>query len=210
MNEVRYRVESGLAWLTLDNPPLNALSHALRRAIVDGLDRAVADPKVHAIVIIGGERAFSSGADIKEFSGGAFYAEPFLPAVCDAIEAAPKPVIAAVGGACMGGGLEVALACHHRVALADAKIAFPEVKLGLIPGAGGTQRFPRLVGHEHALNLIVSGAIVPASLFKGSPLFDVVVDNSGANALRDAAREFASGKKGATVRRVRDLVVKHP
>ena len=212
MKEVGYKVESGVAWLTLNNPPLNALSHALRTAIVQGLDRAVAEPKVRAIVIIGGERAFSSGADIKEFSGGAFYAEPFLPAVCDAIEAAPKPVIAAIGGACMGGGLELALGCHHRVALADAKIAFPEVKLGLIPGAGGTQRFPRLVGLENALNLIVSGATVPASMFKGSPLFDVVTDNSGANALRDAARNFASGlrKKNAPIRRVRDLVVEHP
>src|SRR4029079_5833239 len=104
MKEVRYKVESGLAWLILDNPPLNALSHALRRAIVDGLDRAVADPKVQAIVIIGSERAFSSGADIKEFSGGAFYAEPFLPAVCDVVEAAGKPVIAGIGGAGRGGG----------------------------------------------------------------------------------------------------------
>ncbi|HEX6397869.1 MAG TPA: 3-hydroxyacyl-CoA dehydrogenase NAD-binding domain-containing protein, partial [Steroidobacteraceae bacterium] len=210
MKEVRYKVESGLAWLTLDNPPLNALSHALRKAIVDGLDRAVADPKVKAIVVIGGERAFSSGADIKEFSGGAFYAEPFLPAVCDALEAAPKPVVAAIGGACMGGGLELALGCHHRVALADAKIAFPEVKLGLIPGAGGTQRFPRLVGLENALNLIVSGATVPASMFKGSALFDVLVENTGANALRDAARAFAAGLRGAPIRRVRDLKVKHP
>jgi 3-hydroxyacyl-CoA dehydrogenase len=212
MKEVGYKVESGVAWLTLNNPPLNALSHALRKAVVDGLDRAVADPKVRAIVIIGGERAFSSGADIKEFSGGAFYAEPFLPAVCDAIEAAPKPVIAAISGACMGGGLELALGCHHRVALADAKIAFPEVKLGLIPGAGGTQRFPRLVGLENALNLIVSGATVPASMFKGSPLFDVVADNSGVNALRNAARDFASGlrQQNAPVRRVRDRVVEHP
>ena len=156
MKEVRYKAEKGIAWLTLDNPPLNALSHALRKAIVAGRDRAMADPKVHAIVVIGAERAFSSGADIKEFSGGAFYAEPFLPAVCDALEAAGKPVVAAVGGACMGGGLELALGCHYRVALSDAKIAFPEVKLGLIPGAGGTQRFPRLVGLENALNLIVS------------------------------------------------------
>src|SRR6188768_3806865 len=108
MKAVTYKSESGLAWLSLDNPPLNALSHALRKAIVDELDRAVADPKVYAIIIIGGERAFSSGADIKEFSGGAFYAEPFLPAVCDALEAAPKPVVAAISGACMGGGLEVA------------------------------------------------------------------------------------------------------
>jgi 3-hydroxyacyl-CoA dehydrogenase len=212
MKEVGYKLEGGLAWLTLDNPPLNALSHALRKAIVAALDRAVADPKVRAIVIIGGERAFSSGADIKEFSGGAFYAEPFLPAVCDAIEAASKPVIAAISGACMGGGLELALGCHHRVALADAKIAFPEVKLGLIPGAGGTQRFPRLVGLENALNLIVSGATVPASMFKGSLLFDVVAENSGTNALRDATKDFASKlvKQMAPIRRVRDLTVKHP
>jgi 3-hydroxyacyl-CoA dehydrogenase len=211
MKEVRYQAESGIAWLTLDNPPLNALSHALRKAIIEGLDRAVADKKVYAIVIIGGERAFSSGADIKEFSGGAFYAEPFLPAVCDALEAAPKPVVAAISGACMGGGLELALGCHHRVTLADAKIAFPEVKLGLIPGAGGTQRFPRLAGLENALNLIVSGATVPASMFKGSPLFDVVAENSGAHALRDAARKFAAGlRKQGRPPRARDLDVKHP
>ena len=129
--------------------------------------------KVRAVVIIGNERAFSSGADIKEFAGGAFYADPFLPAVVDIVEAASKPVIAAIGGACMGGGLELALGCHYRVARADAKIAFPEVKLGLIPGAGGTQRFPRLVGLEAALNMIVSGATVPASTFKGTALFDV-------------------------------------
>ena len=105
-------------------------------------------PRCRVVVIIGNERAFSSGADIKEFAGNAFYAEPFLPAVVDIVEAAHKPVIAAISGACMGGGLELALGCHYRVALADAKIAFPEVKLGLIPGAGGTQRFPRLVGLE--------------------------------------------------------------
>src|SRR5262245_15812561 len=209
MKEVGYKVDGGIAWLVLNNPPLNALSHALRKAIVDGLDRAVADAKVHSIVVIGGERAFSSGADIKEFSGGAFYAEPFLPAVCDALEASPKPVIAAISGACMGGGLEVALGCHYRVALSDAKIAFPEVKLGLIPGAGGTQRFPRLVGLENALNLIVSGATVPASMFKGSPLFDAIVDNAGANSLRDAARELAAKlrQEKAPVRRVRDRAV---
>jgi 3-hydroxyacyl-CoA dehydrogenase len=210
MKEVGYKLESGLAWLTLDNPPLNALSHALRKAIVDSLERAVADARVRAIIVIGSDRAFSSGADIREFSGGAFYAEPFLPAVCDAIESAPKPVIAAISGACMGGGLELALSCHHRVALADAKIAFPEVKLGLIPGAGGTQRFPRLVGLENALNLIVSGATVPASLFKGSALFDVLAENSGANALRDAARGFATQLQNGPPRRVRDLTVQHP
>jgi 3-hydroxyacyl-CoA dehydrogenase len=208
MKSLRYKVDAGIAWLTLDNPPLNALSHALRLAVVEGLERAQADAKVRVIVIRGGERAFSSGADIKEFEGGTFYADPFLPAVVDALEAARKPVIAAISGACMGGGLELALGCHYRVALADAKIAFPEVKLGLIPGAGGTQRFPRLVGLESALNLIVSGSTVPASMLKGTALFDVLV----AESLDQAVREFAAKliAQGCPVRRVRDLSVKHP
>jgi len=208
MTSVSIKFDQGIAWLAMNNPPLNALSHELRSGIVAAIDRAVADNKVRAIVLIGNERAFSSGADIKEFAGGAFYAEPFLPAVVDAVEASPKPVIAAIGGACMGGGLELALGCHYRVALADAKIAFPEVKLGLIPGAGGTQRFPRLVGLETAVNLMVSGSVVPASMFKGAALFDVLV----AEKLREAAREFALQviKAGKPARRVRDLAVKHP
>jgi 3-hydroxyacyl-CoA dehydrogenase len=210
MKEVRYKVDRGIAWLSMNNPPLNALSHALRKAIVQALDRAVADSKVHAVVIAGNERAFSSGADIKEFSGAGFYAEPFLPVVVDIVEASPKPVIAAIGGACMGGGLELALGCHYRVALADAKIAFPEVKLGLIPGAGGTQRFPRLVGLETAINMIVSGATMPAAAFKGSALIDVIVEGRDAKALARAAGEFAAGKKGGAARRVRDLPVQHP
>jgi 3-hydroxyacyl-CoA dehydrogenase len=208
MTVLRYRSESGIAWLTLNNPPLNALSHALRAAMLAALDRALADRKVNAIVLAGSERAFSSGADIKEFADGTFYRDPFLPAVIDAIEAASKPVIAAISGACMGGGLELALGCHYRVARADAKIAFPEVKLGLIPGAGGTQRFPRLVGLEGALNMIVSGSTVPASTFKGTGLFDSITDGP----LEAAVREFAQkhGKQGNVVRRVRDLPVKHP
>jgi 3-hydroxyacyl-CoA dehydrogenase len=209
---VKYSVERGIAWLAMNNPPLNALSHELRRAIVQGIDRAVADPKVKAIVLAGGDRAFSSGADIKEFAGGAFYAEPFLPAVCDAIEAATKPVIAAIHGACMGGGLEVALGCHYRVALADAKISFPEVKLGLIPGAGGTQRFPRLVGLEAAVNMIVSGATMPAGAFKGTALFDEIVDGGTSADLRAAAIGFATKlvAGGGKIRRVRDLPASHP
>src|SRR5687768_6827092 len=211
MKEVGYKAADGIAWLTMNNPPLNALSHALRKAVLESLDRAVADSKVQSIVIVGGERAFSSGADIKEFSGGAFYAEPFLPALVNAIEASVKPVIAAINGACMGGGLELALGCHYRVALADAKISFPEVKLGLIPGAGGTQRFPRLVGLEAAVNMIVSGSTVPAGSLKGTALFDVIVDSNAVDDLRAAAREFANRivESGAVVRRARELTVTH-
>jgi 3-hydroxyacyl-CoA dehydrogenase len=212
MTVVKYRVEKGIAWVAMNNPPLNALSHELRRSIVAGIDRAVADAKVRAIVLIGNERAFSSGADIKEFSGGAFYAEPFLPAVCEAVEAATKPVIAVINGACMGGGLELALGCHYRVAQSDSKISFPEVKLGLIPGAGGSQRFPRLVGLEAAVNMIVSGATMPAAAFNGTALFDVIVESKAADDLRAAAREFAMKllTAGGAVRRVRDLKVAHP
>lgn len=208
MTVLRYKVDKGIAWLAMNNPPLNALSHELRRAIVGALDKAVADPKVRAIVLTGNDRAFSSGADIKEFSGAAFYSEPFLPAVCDILESSPKPVIAAIHGACMGGGLEIALGCHHRVALGDAKISFPEVKLGLIPGAGGTQRFPRLVGLETALNLIVSGSTVPAIALKDSALFDVVAKDDLAGAARTFAEKII--KDGKPPRRVRDLPVKHP
>src|SRR5688500_12553852 len=99
MTVVRYKVDKGIAWLAMNNPPLNALSHALRAGIVNALDRALADDKVRAVVLIGNERAFSSGADIKEFAGGAFYAAPFLPAVVDIVETAGKPVIAAISGA---------------------------------------------------------------------------------------------------------------
>jgi 3-hydroxyacyl-CoA dehydrogenase len=207
MTVVRYKVEQGIAWLAMNNPPLNALSHALRSGIVAALDRALSDAKVRAVVLIGNERAFSSGADIKEFAGGAFYADPFLPAVVDIVEGASKPVIAAISGACMGGGLELALGCHYRIARADAKIAFPEVKLGLIPGAGGTQRFPRLVGLEAALNMIASGATVPASTFKGTGLFDAIT----ADSLQSATREFTLKliKDAKPIRRVRDLPCEH-
>ena len=194
----------------MNNPPLNALSHALRSGIVHALDRALADAKVRAIVIIGNERAFSSGADIKEFSGGAFYAEPFLPAVVDIVEAADKPVIAAISGACMGGGLELALGCHYRVALADAKIAFPEVKLGLIPGAGGTQRFPRLVGLESAVNMIVSGATVPAVDVQGHARCSMSIAHGFARRRRARIRAEARQRTQSPIRRVRDLPVKHP
>src|SRR6187397_655998 len=142
----RYELHDGVAVITLDNPPVNGLGHATRSGVASGIERANADPSVNVVVIIGAGKAFSGGADIREFNTPKATAEPRLVTVIRQIEASAKPVVAAIGGACMGGGLELALGCHFRVARGDAKIAFPEVKLGLIPGAQGTQRLPRLVG----------------------------------------------------------------
>ena len=134
----------------------------MRTAIAGGLDRASGDPQIDAVVVIGAGKAFSGGADIREFNTPASSAEPTLATLIRIAEESTKPVVAAIGGICMGGGLELALGCHFRVATPDAQIALPEVKLGLLPGAGGTQRLPRVAGVETALNMIVSGAPVPA------------------------------------------------
>jgi len=143
--------------ITLENPPVNGLGHAVRKGIVEGLAAAQADPAVKAVVIIGAGSGFSGGADIKEFGTDKMLAEPTLGQVIRALEASTKPVVAAIHGIALGGGLELALGCHFRVALPGAKIGLPEVKLGLLPGAGGTQRLPRVVGLEAAVNMIVSG-----------------------------------------------------
>ena len=203
----RYAQQGNIAIITMENPPVNGLSHALRAGIVAGIQRAESDAAISAVVLIGTDAGFSAGADISEFGKRAMSAEPSLPAVIDVIENSTKPVIAAIGGNCMGGGLELALGCHYRVALASAQIALPEVKLGLLPGAGGTQRLPRLIGIEAALNMIVSGAIVPAPQFKGSPLFDHFVEDK----LLEQAVEFARKAviDGKPLKRVRDLKVRH-
>ena len=181
-----------MAVITLDNPPLNGLNHDLRAGLVAGIDRASADAGVAAVVIIGAGRAFSSGADIREFNTPKATAEPTLRSVIRIVEASAKPVIAAIGGICMGGGLELALGCHFRVASSGAKIALPEVKLGLVPGAGGTQRLPRAIGVEAALNMIVSGAPVPSEQFKGGKLFAEIVDGTlSENELLQGALAFA-------------------
>ncbi len=161
-----YEVRGPVAVITLDNPPVNGLGHATRLGITDGLSRAEGDAAVKAIVITGAGKAFSGGADIREFGTPKALAEPNLLSVILALEACSKPVVAAVHSVCMGGGLELALGCHYRVAAPGALVALPEVKLGLVPGAGGTQRLPRLLGLENALNMIVSGEAVRAN---GSP-----------------------------------------
>jgi 3-hydroxyacyl-CoA dehydrogenase len=152
-----------VAIVTFANPPVNGLSHGVRAGIAAALERAVADASVRAIVLTGGGGFFSGGADIREFGTPASQADPNLRQLIERIETSVKPVVAAIGGACLGGGLELAMAAHYRVASAGAKLGLPEVKLGLIPGAGGTQRLPRLVGIERAIHMITGGEPVSAA-----------------------------------------------
>ena len=163
-----------IAVLTVNYPPVNALSADVRAGLDEGVKRAGADAGVDAIVLRCAGRTFIAGADITEF--GKPPRDPSLPALLDTIEASPKPIVAAIFGTALGGGLETALASHWRVASADAKLGLPEVKLGLLPGAGGTQRLPRLVGVETALEMITSGAPVGAKAALAAGLIDEIVD----------------------------------
>ena len=152
-----YNLHGDVAVITLNNPPVNGLGHATRSAVVEGLSRAQADAAVRAVVIIGCGKVFSGGADIREFNTPLAFAAPTLHEVIAALEASTKPVVAALHGVAMGGGLELALGAHYRVAAPGTQIALPEVKLGIVPGAGGTQRLPRVVGVETALRMITTG-----------------------------------------------------
>jgi 3-hydroxyacyl-CoA dehydrogenase len=208
MNKAGYEVRDGVAVLRLDNPPVNSLGLELRQEIVALVARANSDPAVRALVLIGSSAGFSGGADIREFGTPVAYAQPNLLNLISTVEDSPKPVIAALGGVVMGGGLELALGCHFRVGSSGAKIALPEVKLGLLPGAGGTQRLPRLIGADAALNMIVSGAPVAGEKFKGTPLFDAFADGD----LLEGALSFAQRviHESLPARRVRDRVPKMP
>jgi 3-hydroxyacyl-CoA dehydrogenase len=208
MTQANYSTHGAVAVIAMNNPPVNGLGHDLRSGIVAGIDQALADQAVQAIVLIGSARAFSGGADIKEFNTPKALAEPNLHAVIRLAEGSGKPVIAAIGGVCMGGGLELALGCHFRVAAAGAQIALPEVKLGLLPGAGGTQRLPRVVGVETALNMIVSGNPVPSEQLKGTALFDEMIEGDlQAGALAFANKVIAEKRP---LKRVRDLKIDYP
>ncbi|GKS96280.1 3-hydroxyacyl-CoA dehydrogenase NAD-binding domain-containing protein [Acidovorax sp. SUPP2825] len=207
-----YQVHGDVAVITLDNPPVNGLGHATRQGVADGLARANADAAVRAIVITGAGGAFSGGADIKEFGTDKALQEPNLQSVILAVENSAKPVVAAIHSVCMGGGLELALGCHYRIAAPGCSVALPEVKLGLLPGAGGTQRLPRVLGVEAALNMIVSGETVKSELIgsiPGQKLFDKLVASPEAL----AAEALAFAKSVADVRPlplVRNLPCKHP
>jgi 3-hydroxyacyl-CoA dehydrogenase len=206
----RYEVRGPVAVITLDNPPVNGLGYDTRRAVADGMERAQADANVKAVVLTGAGKAFSGGADIKEFGSPKAIAEPNLLSLIKLMEASTKPVVAAVHGVCMGGGLELALGCHYRVAAPGTNVALPEVKIGLVPGAGGMQRLPRVLGVETALNMIVSGEPVKSELLAqvpGQKLFDRIVDGDLLDSAVKFAQEIADTRP---LPLVRELKVKHP
>ena len=197
-------VTDGVAVLTVNSPPVNALSAAVRQGILAGIEKAGADPAVHAVVLACAGRTFIAGADITEF--GKPMQEPSLHAVIKAIEACPKPVVAAIHGTALGGGLGTALGCHYRVAVPSAKLGLPEVKLGLLPGAGGTQRLPRVVGVAQALEMVTSGTPIGAKKALEAGLVDALApeDGLGAFAIEYAKKLVADNKP---LKRVRDMQV---
>ncbi len=202
------RSEGDIAVISMNSPPVNGLGLPLRQGIAEGLAQAAKDPAIKAIVLTGTAKAFSGGADIREFNSPLMLATPNLHDLIAQIEALDKPVVAAISGVCLGGGLELALGCHYRVAVPDAQIALPEVKLGLLPGGGGTQRLPRLVGVQTALEMVVSGDMVPAAKLAGTKLFDEMVT---AGDLLAGALAFARKVAGnRPLPRVRDLQLSQP
>ena len=211
-----YKVSGNVALITLNNPPVNGLGLSTRIGITQGLEQANNDPSVKAIVITGAGKAFSGGADIREFGTPKAIQEPNLSSVILACENSVKPVLAAMHSVVMGGGLELALGCHYRMAAPGCKVALPEVKLGLIPGAGGTQRLPRVIGVEPALNMISSGEAVNSemlAMLKGQQLFDRLA--TSAEGLQSEAIAYAQElatqhADGSPLPLVRNLPCKHP
>ena len=203
----RYETRGEVALITLDNPPVNGMSHAVRLAALEGLDRALADANVKAIVLTGAGKAFSGGADIREFNTPKMLAEPTLRTLITAFEQSTKPVVAAMHTVAMGGGLELPLGCHFRVAAPGTQVALPEVKLGLLPGAGGTQRLPRAIGLEAALNMIVSGASVPSEQLAALGLFAEIIEGDFVEGAVAFARKVVAEKRPLEL--LRDRKVKH-
>jgi 3-hydroxyacyl-CoA dehydrogenase len=207
----KYEVRGDVAVIMLDNPPVNGLGYDTRREFSAGVERAMADAAVKAVVFTGAGKAFSGGADIREFGTPKAVAEPNLLSLIRQLEGCAKPVVAAINGVCMGGGLELALGAHFRIAAPGVDVALPEVKIGLIPGAGGTQRLPRALGVETALNMIVSGDPVKSELLASLPgqkLFDGIAQGDVVEAAVALAR--AKAAEGDALPRVRDMKAVHP
>ncbi|VEL97341.1 short chain enoyl-CoA hydratase /3-hydroxyacyl-CoA dehydrogenase [Alteromonas sp. 76-1] len=199
---VDYTVQQGVATITMQSAPVNALSRAVRVGLIDGIESALSDDSVSAIVITSSLALFSGGADISEFSGGDL--SPNLPEVLDKIENATKPVVAVLPGPAFGGGLEVALACHHRITFAGNQVGLPEVNLGILPGAGGTQRLPRLADPATALTMIVTGK--PTSVVKLPGVFDKISDKPE-HLLEDTKQYLASLNAENGIKRTSDITL---
>ena len=201
---VTFSKQGSIGLITVNNPPVNAVSHAVRSGLKAAAAQGIADADVAAMVIWCEGRTFIAGADIREF--GKPLKEPGLPEVVQFIEDSPKPMIAAIHGTAFGGGLEVALGCHFRVAVSDAKVGLPEVKLGILPGAGGTQRLPRLIGAQAALDVIVRGNPISAEKAHAAGVIDEIVEGD----LKAAAFKFAERvvAEKRPIRKVSSLTVK--
>ncbi|HTR26727.1 MAG TPA: 3-hydroxyacyl-CoA dehydrogenase NAD-binding domain-containing protein [Terriglobales bacterium] len=191
---ISFEEKGSVGVIRLDHPPVNALSCEVRTGIIDGVAAAKNRPQIKVILIISGGNLFSAGADLREFDTG--LVEPSLQSVQAAVEMAPLPVVAAIHGLALGGGLELAMACHYRIAHKNAKLGLPEVNLGIIPGAGGTQRLPRLIGAHAALEMILSGTPIPAAEAKAKGLVDEVVEGELIEAALAYCQRFSQGAVG--------------
>jgi 3-hydroxyacyl-CoA dehydrogenase len=201
-----YSVRDGIAVITMNNPPVNGLGSALRPGIMDGIRKAEADPAVKAVVIWGSPKVFSGGADIREFNTPKSFEPPSLPEINEAQDAMKKPMVAAIGGFAMGGGLELALGCHYRVAAPKAQLALPEVKLGILPGSGGTQRLPRIIPVAKAIEMMTTGNPIPSEKGKELGLVDEVAQGDLLETAIAFARKLVAQGKGP--RRIRDMSAK--
>src|SRR5512134_588414 len=195
---VGYKRSGNVGVITIDSPPVNALGHGVRSGLIDALDQGLADKGVGALVLMGAGRTFTGGADIREF--GKPLSAPSLHEVIARYEVSPKPVVAAIHGTTMGGGFELALGCNYRVAAPNARLGLPEIKLGLIPGAGGTQRLPRLAGIETAVEMILSGDPIPTARAKALGVVDAIIDGD----LEAGAVAFAASLGAGPHPKVRD------
>lgn len=183
-----YCLHGNTAVITMNNPPVNGLSYALRKELLSQYEKALADKDAHTMVFISGGKMFCGGADVSEFNDPIVAAQPVLPDLCDLLDECPKPVIAAIHGAALGGGLELALGCDYRIASPGTQLGLPEVTLGVIPGAGGGQRLTRLTGPQYALEMVVSGRPVSAEQAKQAGFVDQVAEGD----LLEAALAFAA------------------